>query len=50
MEEFLLKKDYNRMGKIAHKMCTSVAMMGIEELVETISSIEEKCKTFMDTE
>ena len=45
MEKAYEDKDYATLGKTAHKMQTSVAMMGISELAGTLDAIEDKCRS-----
>ncbi len=46
----MLKKDYNNLGKITHKILTSVALVGIVELKEIFSNIEENCNSQKELE
>src|SRR4029077_21263831 len=50
MKEYLQKKDYNNLGKITHKILTSVALVGITELKEILSNIEENCNSQKELE
>jgi CheY-like chemotaxis protein len=45
MDKAYEDKDYATLGKTAHKMQTSVAMMGISELAGTLDAIEDKCRS-----
>ena len=44
MDKHLGHKEYIELGKCAHKLKSSVAFMGIDEIKETILSIEKASK------
>ncbi len=50
MKEYLLIKDYNNLGKITHKILTSVALVGMVELKEILSKMEENCNSLKELE
>jgi len=50
MKEYLVKKDYNNLGKITHKILTSVSLVGITELKEILRHIEENCNSLKELE
>jgi len=40
MEQYLSREDYEELAKSAHKLKSSVAMMGMDEILKTIKNIE----------
>jgi HPt (histidine-containing phosphotransfer) domain-containing protein len=50
MEEHLEKKEYELLGKLAHKAKSSISIMGLNELAIELKSLELKAKTGVDTE
>lgn len=44
MEDILAIADYGQLAKIAHKLKSSVSLMGMEEVLNVVKSIEAVCK------
>jgi HPt (histidine-containing phosphotransfer) domain-containing protein len=50
MKEFLSKKDYQSLGLLAHKAKSSVAIMGMDELAQSLKDFELLAKENKDVE
>lgn len=50
IQKYLDDKDYNMLGKLAHKAKSSVAIMGMNELAEDLKSLEINTKDKKETE
>ncbi len=50
MEEFLSKKDYLSLGKLAHKAKSSISIMGLGELSSELKTLENLAKEGKQTE
>ena len=50
MREFLKKKDYQSLGLLAHKAKSSVAIMGMDELAQSLKDFELLAKEIKDVE
>lgn len=50
MREFLKKKDYQSLGLLAHKAKSSVAIMGMDELAQSLKDFELLAKENKDVE
>jgi len=50
MEEHLKKKEYELLGKLAHKAKSSISIMGLNELAAELKNLELIAKAGKDTE
>ncbi len=50
LSETLKSKDYKKLGEIAHKAKSSVAMLGIDTLKQDMETLENNAKTGINTE
>jgi HPt (histidine-containing phosphotransfer) domain-containing protein len=50
MRALLLKKDYNALGMLAHKAKSSVAIMGMNDLADTLKTFELQAKESRETD
>ena len=45
LQDLLNKKDYSALGALAHKAKSSVAVLGMDNLAETLKELEMKAKS-----
>jgi len=50
MQDLLDKKDYDSLGKLAHKAKSSVAIMGMDECSKNLKNLEKNCKEVKNIE
>ncbi len=50
MNQLLEDKDYENLGKLAHKAKSSISMMGLNDLAVELKTFEIKAKAGIDTE
>jgi HPt (histidine-containing phosphotransfer) domain-containing protein len=50
MQDLFNKKDYDSLGKLAHKAKSSVAILGMEALSKKLKTMELLCQTGKNTE
>jgi len=50
MDELLVKKDYDSLGKLAHKAKSSVAIMGMQKMALELKEFELNCQDQINIE
>jgi HPt (histidine-containing phosphotransfer) domain-containing protein len=50
MENLLNKKEYEKLGKLAHKAKSSISIMGLNELASELKTFENLAKAGVDIE